>query len=105
MIPIKIISPKKLKVIWQITTACTYKCSYCPTELNQGKSHQINLDELQTFLDKIKDRNPVFSFTGGEPTVHPQYLDILSELKKRNFSVISDSNLSRTVSLVNTHWI
>ena len=46
MIPIKIISPKKLKVIWQITTACTYKCSYCPTELNQGKSHQINLDEL-----------------------------------------------------------
>ena len=97
MIPIKIISPKKLKVIWQITTACTYKCSYCPTELNQGKSHQINLDELQTFLDKIKDRNPVFSFTGGEPTVHPQYLDILRELKKRNFSVISDSNLSRTV--------
>lgn len=97
MIPIKIISPKKLKVLWQITTACTYKCSYCPTELNQGRSHHIDLTQLGIFLDKIKDRNPVFSITGGEPTVHPQYLDVLKELKNRDFKVISDSNLSRTV--------
>lgn len=96
MIPIKIISHKKLKVLWQITTACTYKCSYCPTELNQGKSHPIDLEQLGIFLDKIVDRNPVFSFTGGEPTIHPQFLDVLRELKKRNFNIISDSNLSRT---------
>lgn len=96
MIPIKIISHKQLKVIWQITTACTYKCSYCPSELNQGRSHKIDMDQLRLFLDKIVDRNPVFSFTGGEPTVHPQYLDVLKELKERKISIISDSNLSRT---------
>lgn len=96
MIPIKIISSKKLKVIWQITNACTYKCSYCPKELNQGQSYHIDIGQLTTFLDKIKSRNPVFTFTGGEPTIHPQFLDILKELKKRNIGVISDSNLSRT---------
>lgn len=96
MIPIKIISSKKLKVIWQITNACTYKCSYCPKELNQGQSFPIDLEQLCTFLDKIENKNPVFTFTGGEPTIHPQYLDVLKELKKRKINVISDSNLSRT---------
>lgn len=96
MIPIKIVSPKKLKVLWQITTACTYTCSYCPKELHTGKSTNIDLEYLKVFLDKFSDREFTINFTGGEPTIHPQFLDVLKIIKERNIKVISDSNLSRT---------
>lgn len=94
--PIKIVSAKKLKVLWQITTACTYTCSYCPKELHTGRSQNINLDELDIFLDKLGDRNFTVNFTGGEPTIHPQFLEVLKKLKSRGIKTISDSNLSRT---------
>jgi organic radical activating enzyme len=97
MIPIKVVSSKQLKMIWQITTACTYACDYCPKELHEGSSKNINLDELEEFLDKFKDREFTINFTGGEPTIHPQFLDILKILKRRNIKVISDTNLSRSL--------
>lgn len=96
MIPIKIISHKQLKVIWQVTTACTYKCDYCPKELHEGTSKKIDLDELSVFLDKLVSKQPTFILSGGEPTIHPQFIDIVSLLKSRNINVISDTNLSRT---------
>ncbi len=95
--PIKIVSPKKLKVLWQITTACTYTCSYCPKELHTGRSHDINLDEVDVFLDKLAGKEFTVNFTGGEPTIHPQYLDVLRKVKSRGIKIISDTNLSRTV--------
>jgi len=94
--PIRIVSPKKLKVLWQLTTACTYTCSYCPKELHTGRSHDIDLNELDVFLNKFADKNFTVNFTGGEPTIHPQFLDILKVLKSRGIKTISDSNLSRT---------
>ena len=95
--PIKIVSPKKLKILWQITTACTYTCSYCPKELHTGRSHDIDLEELDSFLDKMSSKQFTVNFTGGEPTIHPQYLDVLRKIKERGIKVISDTNLSRTV--------
>lgn len=95
-IPIKIISPKKLRLLWQITTACTYTCSYCPKELHTGKSYDINIEELDVFLDKLSDKEFTVNFTGGEPTIHPQYLDIIQRLHNRGIKIISDTNISRT---------
>lgn len=97
MIPIKIVSSKQLKMIWQLTTACTYACDYCPKELHEGSSKYIDLNELEEFLDKFKDREFTINFTGGEPTIHPQFLDILKVLNKRNIKVIVDTNLSRSL--------
>jgi organic radical activating enzyme len=96
-LPIKIVSRKKLKVLWQITTACTYTCSYCPKELHTGRSHNIDLNELDIFLDKLTGKDFIVNFTGGEPTIHPQYLDVLKKVKSRGIKIISDTNLSRTV--------
>lgn len=95
-IPIRIISPKKLKVLWQITTACTYSCSYCPKELHTGTNNHINLEELDQFLNQLEGRDYIVNFTGGEPTIHPQYIDIIKKLQERNIRIISDTNISRT---------
>ena len=99
MIPIKIIAndPSTLKIIWQITSACTYACEYCPTELHTGKSIEFDLIELKTFFEMFSDRNVVLTITGGEPTIHPQFLEIANLLKELNVKTIVDSNLSRSL--------
>lgn len=98
MIPIKIVAndPGTLKIIWQLTTACTYACSYCPTELHTGKSADIDLKQLRTFFEMFLDRKIVITITGGEPTIHPQFLEIAKLLKDLDIKTIVDSNLSRT---------
>jgi organic radical activating enzyme len=98
MIPIKIEAndPSTLKIIWQLTTACTYACEYCPKELHTGQSIEIDLIEFRKFLNMFSDRNIVLTITGGEPTIHPQFLEIAKLLKELNVKTVVDSNLSRT---------
>ena len=95
--PVKIISSKRLKIMWQITTACTYSCSYCPKELHTGKSNLINLEELKIFLDKFNNKLFTINFSGGEPTIHPQFIEVAKLLKSKNIKTLSDTNLSRSV--------
>jgi len=99
MIPIKIVAndPSTLKIIWQLTTACTYACSYCPKELHTGSSVNIDLIQLRTFFEMFSDRKIVITITGGEPTIHPQFLEIAKLLKELNIKTIVDSNLSRSL--------
>ncbi len=99
MIPIKIQAndPNTFKIIWQITSACTYHCEYCPKELHEGTSKEIDLKDFEGFLDLFKDRKIVMTITGGEPTIHPQFLEIANLLKEKNVKTVVDSNLSRTL--------
>ncbi len=99
MIPIKIQAndPNTFKIIWQITSACTYHCEYCPKELHEGTSKEIDLKDFEGFLDLFKNRKIVMTITGGEPTIHPQFLEIANLLKEKNVKTVVDSNLSRTL--------
>lgn len=99
MIPIKIVAndPSTLKIIWQLTTACTYACSYCPTELHTGKSTDIDLMHLRAFFEMFSDRKIVITITGGEPTIHPQFIEVAKLLKDLGIKTVVDSNLSRSV--------
>ena len=98
MTPIKIQAndPETFKIIWQITTACTYSCEYCPKELHTGTNEIIDLEDFAGFLDLFKDRKIVMTITGGEPTIHPQFMDIARLLKSKGVKTVVDSNLSRT---------
>ena len=99
MIPIKITAndPNTLKIIWQITSACTYACEYCPEELHTGKSIDIDIEQLRTFFEMFSDRKVVLTITGGEPTIHPQFSEIAKLLKDLDIKTIVDSNLSRSL--------
>jgi organic radical activating enzyme len=99
MIPIKIQAndPTTLKIIWQLTNACTYACEYCPEELHTGKSIDIDINSLRMFFEMFSDRKVVLTITGGEPTIHPQFLEIAKLLKDLNIKTIVDSNLSRSL--------
>lgn len=72
-------------VSWLLGRFCNYRCSYCwPHGRSDERDHRP-LPLLIRTMDEIKrqsrerDLNSFhFSFSGGEPTLHPGYLDLLS---------------------------
>lgn len=96
-------------VSWLLGRYCNYRCSYCwPYARSDTKDHRPTELCLKT-IDEIKrqarDRNFNsfhFSLSGGEPTFHPGYIDILSYLNddtsNTNYtSVHMTSNMSRPI--------
>ena len=102
-------------VSWLLGRYCNYKCSYCwPYAHTTKKDHRPTELCLKT-IDEIKRqaRNNGFnsfhfSLSGGEPTFHPGYLDILKyladDVKNTNYtSIHMTSNCSRPLSWFETY--
>jgi len=96
-------------VSWLLGRFCNYKCSYCwPYARSDRKDHRPTELCLRT-IDEIKRQarengfnSYHFSLSGGEPTFHPGYLDILQHLaddvNNTNYtSVHMTSNCSRNM--------
>ena len=74
-------------VSWLLGRFCNYRCSYCwPYARSDRKDHRPTELCLHT-IDEIKRQardngfnSFHFSLSGGEPTFHPGYLDILGHL-------------------------
>ncbi len=71
-------------VSWLLGRFCNYKCSYCwPYARSDTRDHrptELVLKTLSEIKRQARARNFNsfhFSFSGGEPTLHPGYLDIL----------------------------
>ena len=94
-------------VSWLLGRYCNYRCSYCwPYARSDQKDHRPT-EQLIATLDEIKRQARErgfnsfhFSFSGGEPTLHPGYLELLnhyaSDLPVTNYqSVHMTTNLSQ----------
>ena len=96
-------------VSWLLGRFCNYRCSYCwPYARSDTKDHRPTELCLKT-IDEIKRQARErgfnsfhFSLSGGEPTFHPGYIDILNYLNddtsNTNYtSVHMTSNMSRNM--------
>ena len=102
-------------VSWLLGRFCNYKCTYCwPYARSDKKDHRPTELCLST-IDEIKRqaRNNGFnsfnwSLSGGEPTFHPGYLNILQHLADDNINckrqrIHMTSNCSRKMSWFETY--
>jgi organic radical activating enzyme len=96
-------------VSWLLGRYCNYNCSYCwPYARSNTKDYRPLKLNLMT-MDEIKKQSRErgynsfhFSFSGGEPTVYPEYLDLLShyanDTENCNYqSVHMTSNISQGI--------
>ncbi len=69
----------KIKVEWNLGKRCNYDCSYCPNEIHDNYSPHTDIEILKKAIDKLCSiGKPIrLSFTGGEPTVHPKFNELL----------------------------
>lgn len=94
-------------VSWILGRFCNYNCSYCwPYASSRKKDHRPysliteNIDEIKKQARERGFNSFHFSFSGGEPTFHPDYLKIIKyyaeDSKNSNFqSCHMTTNLSR----------
>lgn len=77
------------------TQGCNFRCPYCHNpELVDPKrfSRPIPREEIIEFLANRRGKLDAVEITGGEPTLQPDLIDFMSELKKLSYLVKLDSN-------------
>ena len=89
-----------ISITWEVTSTCTYECSYCPSVLHDGKYRFPEYEYAINFFDKLIDAYPqkriFLELTGGEPTLWPKFAEFLKECYNRNISIHLISNGSRS---------
>jgi MoaA/NifB/PqqE/SkfB family radical SAM enzyme len=76
------VSPRRdvLSVLWAITKACTFSCSYCvyyKSPRNAEYSTRADLIEAARKLVRLARPGYQITLYGGEPTLHPNFIDLL----------------------------
>lgn len=77
-------------VNWAITGKCNYNCLHCFMAAdNAPLMSQFSWEECKHFIEECEQCGiQSFTLTGGEPMLHPQFLDILREIHRRGMRVI-----------------
>ena len=87
-------------VQWLYGNVCNYNCSYCPIKLHSGSVRYNRVQEMENHMQyvvsnlRLLDREPAFSFVGGEPTLNPALMPMLQRTgnkKLRNRLVTNGS--------------
>lgn len=94
---------KRFNVHWRIGNYCNYHCSYCQPVFNKGPVSSfvplgIAKATINNVIDQRSDKDIGFFFTGGEPTVHPQFLDLLESVGSKEARASLITNGSRSVN-------
>jgi len=76
-----------------LTNRCNLTCPICFANANvTGYVYEPSLDQVVAMLQTYRNERPVagriIQFSGGEPTLHPQFLDIMKITGKMGFSHI-----------------
>lgn len=102
-------------VSWLLGRYCNYRCSYCwPYARSDTKDHRptelclLTIDEIKRQARENGFNSFHFSLSGGEPTFHPGYLDILKyladDVNNTNYtSIHMTSNCSRPMKWFETY--
>ncbi len=76
-----------------LTNRCNMMCDPCFMDANQvGYVHELSWEEIKEILDnalKIKPRRQMsVQFSGGEPTMHPYFLDAVRYARKIGYNSV-----------------
>ena len=81
--------PRIISISWILGKRCNYACSYCPPTSHDNYSAHIPKEKIFNFIDQLETHTSnlgkkfKITITGGEPFVHPKFMDILEYLKSK----------------------
>lgn len=102
---IKLVNPEPMMVTWDLGRRCNFDCSYCESSRHDLISPHHGLDEFLKTFEFIKSwtelyndkrlvkSNTNINFTGGEPTVNPNFWNLVNHI-----NLNSNFNLSLTTN-------
>lgn len=90
-----------------VTNRCNQNCPICfANSATAGYLYEPSLEKIREILEMLRNQKPVpvsaIQFSGGEPTVHPKIVEIISMAKEMGFeAVIIASNGVRIAEDIN----
>ena len=91
--------PKKISI--ELTDRCHLSCNHCFKECGPWNRISISKDDLIQFLQEVKGKVAEVQITGGEPMLHPNFVEI-SKFVGSNFK---RKELTTTAGFVNQNNI
>ena len=84
------------RVLWEVTNSCNYTCDYCIFSAEKGKiSGELSTDEVFKTLEELKERDfSHIKYTGGEPFIRKDFVDILTKTCELGYEVDVSTNAS-----------
>jgi 7,8-dihydro-6-hydroxymethylpterin dimethyltransferase len=76
-----------------LTNRCNLTCPVCFANANAaGYLYEPDMDQVRVMLKALRDERPidtrVVQFSGGEPTIHPNFIEILAMAREMGFTHI-----------------
>jgi len=90
--------PQKLSapfvIVWNFTNACNLRCRHCYQ--NAGPKplpNELTFEEKLNVLNQLDEMEiPLIAFSGGEPTIHPDFIPMVKEASRRGIYVAVATN-------------
>lgn len=109
---IDLLSGKIFQITWDLGRRCNYDCTYCPVTRHDNFSPHASLEDLKNGVDFVfqyidtyteyrLDKRASINFTGGEPTVNPNFIEFVRYIDKeykKNYMHKWDAKLSITTN-------
>ena len=80
-----------LSLCWQVSKKCNYHCPFCLS--GEQSNDELPLEKMKQIVDILVENNLVrIDFTGGEPLMRPDFLDILTYASDKGIETLVTSN-------------
>lgn len=82
---------KPKEIIIEVSSICNFNCNFCFNE--KGERGEMSKYEIKKILDHIADLEiGILRFTGGEPFLRPDLVDLIEYSNNKNLSVRINTN-------------
>jgi sulfatase maturation enzyme AslB (radical SAM superfamily) len=76
--------PAPFLIVWNFTNMCNLRCKHCYQRADKPLPDELTLKEKLMVVDQLdKAGVAAVALSGGEPTMHPDFYRIVSELSSR----------------------
>ncbi|MCC6030443.1 MAG: radical SAM protein [Desulfurococcales archaeon] len=85
--------PSPFLIVWNFTNMCNLRCKHCYQRADKPLPDELTLEEKLKLVDQL-DKAGVASvaLSGGEPTIHPHFLQIVKALSDRGIHAAVATN-------------
>jgi len=87
------ISGAPFLVVWDVTYACNLKCRHCYASAGEPLKDELTTEEAKQVIDKLDRASvPIIAFSGGEPLVRKDFLELARYTHEKGIYVAVATN-------------
>ena len=84
---------------FEITNTCNLRCLHCCNDSTESSRSFLSEGDMYSIIDEMHKNNVIAVYlTGGEPTSHPAFSDIVNYLHTKNIDIALATNGSYEIS-------